>query len=80
MNRDWYDHCMRLQPREEILTALEKKIKGMFKNNKHLLKEEEVKELIEFTKNLATQFDQITIYAFTATELRDHHRRKAGLL
>jgi hypothetical protein len=54
---------MRLQPREEILTALEKKIKGMFKNNKHLLKEEEVKELIEFTKNLATQFDQITIYA-----------------
>lgn len=80
MNKDWYDRCMQLQPREEILTALEKKIKGMFKNNKHLLKEEEVKELIEFTKNLATQFDQITIYAFTATELRDHHRKKAGLL
>ena len=80
MNKDWYDNCMRLQPREEILTALEKKIKGMFKNNKHLLKEEEVKELIEFTKNLATQFDQITIYALAASELRDHHTRMAGLL
>ena len=80
MNKDWYDRCMQLQPREEILTTLEKKIKGMFKNNKHLLKEEEVKELIEFTKNLATQFDQITIYAFAASELRDYHRKKAGLL
>ena len=80
MNKDWYDHCMRLHPREEILTVLEKKIKDIFKNKKHLLKEEEVKELIEFTKNLATQFDQITIYAFAASELRDYHRKKAGLL
>ena len=80
MNKDWYDRCMQLQPREEILTALEKKIKDIFKNKKHLLKEEEVKELIEFTKNLATQFDQITIYAFAASELRDYHRKKAGLL
>jgi hypothetical protein len=71
---------MRLHPREEILTTLEKKIKDIFKNKKHLLKEEEVKELIEFTKNLATQFDQITIYAFAASELRDYHRKKAGLL
>ena len=80
MNKYWHDHCIRLHPREEILATLEKKIKDIFKDKKHLLKEEEVKELIGFTKNLATQFDQITIYAFAATELRDHHRKKAGLL
>lgn len=80
MNEGWYAHWLMLQPREEILKIVDKKINEMFKENKKLLKEDAVKELVEFTKNLATQFDQVTIYAFAASELRDYHRKKAGLL
>jgi ATP-dependent exoDNAse (exonuclease V) beta subunit len=52
----------------------------MFKNNKHLLQEPEVKELLALTEKMAERFDKITIYAFSASELRDFHRKEVGII
>ena len=76
----YYDSVFNKEPRKEMKTALKKKIDLIFKNKKKIKEDKSVKELIALVDNIANCFDQVTIYAFEASELRDFHRRKAGIL
>jgi hypothetical protein len=58
---------------------IDKNIKALFKNNKALLNEPEVLELIGKLELLSKCFEEVSIYAFATIELRDHWRKKAGL-
>lgn len=79
-DHDYYAHVFNAQPREEMKKNLRKKIDKIFKGKKKIKEDPSVKELIKMVDNLAHCFDKVTIYAFDATELRDFHRKEAGII
>lgn len=60
-------------------TKIDKNIKALFKTDKALLNSPAVLELIGKYELLTKCFEEVTIYAFSTIELRDHWRKKAGL-